>query len=353
MKFWFLLVCFGLWAGGGMAGKSDMEDKLRAAVAAGDMKGLHSVLVIHKGEIFAEVYFPGEDQRWGTPLGMREHGPDTLHDLRSVTKSIVGLLYGIALGEGIVPEVNDALLESFPEYADLAADPARQKVDVGHVLTMKMGFEWDESLPYSDPRNSEIAMELAEDRYRFALDRPIVGPPGEQWQYNGGATAIIARLIEKGSGMPLDQFAADRLFQPLGITDFDWVQGGDGQASAASGLRLNIHDLAKIGQMVLDDGAHEGTQIVPSDWLKASFTPQAELDWLRYGYFWWLAGGKGAPFWVAGFGNGGQRMTIQANQDLLILVNAGNYNQPDDWKIPVRVIDEFLVPAFRKHLAEK
>ena len=336
-----------------MAGKSDMEDKLRAAVEAGDLKGLHSVLVIHEGEVFAEAYFDGEDQRWGTPLGLREHGPGTLHDLRSVTKSIVGLLYGIALSEGLVPEVNAPLLEQFPEYADLAGDPQRQKLDVGHVLEMKMGLEWDESLPYSDPRNSEIAMEMADDRYRFALDRPILGPPGKDWQYNGGATAIIARMIEKGAGMPLDAFARDRLFTPLGITDFDWVEGADGTPSAASGLRLNIHDLAKIGQLVLDRGAHEGRQIVPEDWLTASFTPRANLDGLRYGYFWWLAGGKGDPFWVAGFGNGGQRLTIQANLNLLILVNAGNYNQPDHWKIPVRVIEEFLSPAFRAYLKGK
>jgi CubicO group peptidase (beta-lactamase class C family) len=105
--------------------------------------GLHSVFVLRKGDVFAEAHFAGEDQSWGQALGVVDHGPKTLHDLRSVTKSIVGLLYGIALGEGLVPGVDAPLVEQFPEYADLAADPERAKITVGDALSMQMGTEWD------------------------------------------------------------------------------------------------------------------------------------------------------------------------------------------------------------------
>ncbi len=113
------------------------------------------------------------------PLGTVTFGPDTLHDLRSVTKSVVGLLYGIALDRRLVPPPDAPLLAQFPEYPDLAADPARALLTVENALTMTMGFAWDEQRPYTDPANSEIAMENAPDRYRYILDQPIVAAAGQ------------------------------------------------------------------------------------------------------------------------------------------------------------------------------
>ena len=139
----------------------EVEKKIQQAFDEGKLKGLHGMLVTLRGETFAEVYFKGKDQSWGTPTGIRQHGPDTLHDLRSVTKSIVSLLYGIALSESAVPKPDSSLIAGFPEYTDLAADIERQKITVADALTMQMGIEWNEDLPYSDPRNSEIAMEYA------------------------------------------------------------------------------------------------------------------------------------------------------------------------------------------------
>lgn len=324
-----------------------MKAKLDAAFAAGELEGLHSVLVLYRGEVFAEAHYPGVDEAWGKPLGARRHGPDVLHDLRSVTKSIVSLLYGIALADGLVPPVDTPLVDGFPEYPDLAADPARRRIRVEDALTMRMGVEWDETRPYSDPRNSEIAMERADDRYRYALSRPVTGPPGEAWVYNGGATALIARLIAKGAGKSIDAYAREKLFEPLGIMAFEWARGRDGAPSAASGLRLNVHGLARIGQMVLQRGAWDGRQIVPKTWLAASQEAHADAGELDYGYFWWLAKwGDPPPLWAAGFGNGGQRLTVQARSNLVVVVFAGNYNQPDAWKLPVKVLLEFVYPAF-------
>jgi CubicO group peptidase (beta-lactamase class C family) len=329
-----------------MAKDKRMEENLDKAFTAGELSGLHSVLVIHKGTIVAEKHYPGEDQRWGKPLGTIEHTGDGLHDLRSVTKSITGLLYGIALSEGIVPGLNESLIQQFLEYADLARDPRRNKILIRHALSMKMGTEWNEDLPYSDPHNSEIAMERAADRYRFALDRPMVNEPGDWWTYNGGATALIGKLIAKGAGVPVDVYARSKLFTPLGIREFEWVSGADGVPSVASGLRLNIHDLARIGRLILDNGVWQGKQIVPKDWLDVSFTPHAVLrDGLRYGFFWWLGPDGTPPYWVAGFGNGGQRLMISPANKLIVVVFAGNYNQPDAWKLPVKIITEFALPA--------
>ncbi|MDF1722021.1 MAG: serine hydrolase [Minwuia sp.] len=313
------------------------------------MPGLHSALILHRGRPLAEVRFPGEDERWGSPLGVRAHGPDTLHDLRSVTKSIVALLYGIALDDGLVPPLDAVLVDQFPHYPDLAKEPERRKILIRHVLSMQMGTDWNENLPYTDPRNSEIAMELAADRFRFILDRPMVTRPGDRWNYSGGATALIARLIAKGTGRSIDAYARERLFAPLGITDFEWVKGADGVPSAASGLRMNIHDLVRIGLMIHDAGRFEGDQVVSESWLTAAFSPRADLQTgLRYGFFWWLHPAGDPPLGVAAaFGNGGQRLSVGLESGLTVVVLAGNYNDPEAWRIPVKVITDFAVPAIK------
>ncbi|WP_282608155.1 serine hydrolase [Pelagibius sp. Alg239-R121] len=327
--------------------QSDVAEKLDAAVGEGKLDGLHSVLVVRNGKLVFERYYEGLDERWGRSLSLVRFDAETKHDLRSVSKSIVGLLYGIALQEGLAPALDAPIVDSFPEYKDLAADSDRRRMTVADALTMRLGTQWNESLPYDDPNNSEIAMEFSPDRYRFVLDRPFATKPGTQWQYNGGTTALLAKLIARGSGKPLFDFARDKLFDPLGISDVEWVKGIDGEAAAASGLRMRPRDLAKIGQVVLNRGQWNGKQLVPEDWLAESLTPRARVDdILEYGYQWWLGTSPvtGEP-WMAAFGNGGQRLMIMPNFDLAIVITAGNYNQPGDWRLPVTVIVDYVLAA--------
>jgi CubicO group peptidase (beta-lactamase class C family) len=322
---------------------------IAAAARNGALRNLHGVVVTKHNRLVFEAYFSGQDESWGRPLGDVRFGPETLHDLRSVTKSIVSLLYGIADGDGRVPKVECPLLDAFPEYTDLRDEPARLKILVGHALTMTMGVEWDEMLPYSDPRNGERLMEEAPDRYRFSLDRPIVATPGVRWTYNGGTTALLAKLVARGVGRPLIELATDRLFAPLGIRDVEWITDRAGEPIAASGLRMRPRDLAKIGQLLLNQGRWGERELVPPAWLRASMEPRAEIDaFVRYGYQWWLAssglGDRAVP-WVAAFGNGGQRLFVLPELDLVVVVTAGNYNQPDQWRTPLAVLDQFVLPA--------
>ncbi|MEM9426059.1 MAG: serine hydrolase [Pseudomonadota bacterium] len=330
----------------GILAAETMEETLTHAFDAGELPGLHAVVATQNDELVGEAYFAGEDERWGQSIGVVEHGPDTLHDVRSVTKSIVGLLYGIALEEGLVPGLDAPLLEQFPDHADLKDGTACEDITIRDTLTLQMGTEWDESLPYTDPRNSEIAMELAEDRYRFVLERPMVTKPGTEWSYSGGAVALIGKLIADGSGMPLDQFAESRLFAPLGIDSFEWIRGSDGVPSAASGLRLTARDLAKIGQLVANDGAYEGTQVIPKDWLAASFVPAADIEeGFSYGFLWYLAKGLSGDTIVIGIGNGGQRLTVQPKTGLVVVSLAGRYNDWSAWQLGVDVLVNHAVPA--------
>jgi CubicO group peptidase (beta-lactamase class C family) len=327
----------------------NVAGRLEDAVRRGELPNLHAVVVARDGKLVLERYYAGPDERWGQPLGTVTFGPEIKHDLRSISKSIVGLLYGIALAEDRVPALDQPIIDRFPAYPDLAADPARRRMTIAHALTMTLGTEWDETLPYSDPRNSEIAMEMAADRYRFILDRPLITAPGSRWVYNGGATAVLAHLIARGTGQPLLEFAREKLFEPLGIVDTEWVLGTNGEPAAASGLRLRARDLARIGQLILNRGRWGERQVVPAGWLATSFETRVPAEGgLEYGYHWWLWPGRAdSRRWIAGFGNGGQRLTVVPELDLVAVVLAGNYNQPDAWKLPVAITTQIVLPALR------
>ncbi|MEM1047484.1 MAG: serine hydrolase [Pseudomonadota bacterium] len=324
-------------------------ETLDAAFAAGKFNNLHAVVLVRGGKIVLERYFAGPDQRWGTPLGPVNHSADTKHDLRSISKSVVGLLYGIALAEGKVPLLDASLVAQFPDYPDLAGDAERGRITIADTLSMQLGLKWNEDLPYTDPRNSEVAMERADDRIRYVLEQPILTDPGTRWTYSGGSTALVGHLISRGTGQDLMTYATEKLFRPLGIDDVEWVKGSNGEPAAASGLRMRAPDLARIGQMMLNGGTWQGQRIVPADWLEASFAGDARLeDGLEYGKQWWLGRLRNGERWIGGFGNGGQRLMIYPSLDTTIVLLAGNYDQPNAWRMTLAVLTDVIFPAIRR-----
>lgn len=328
--------------------------KLCAGVESGLLPHLHAVLAERGGETVLESYGTGPDENWGVPLGEVRFGAQTLHDLRSVSKSIVSLLYGIALERGDVPRLDTPLLDLFPSYEDLAEDPQCKRLTVEHALTMTLGMDWDETRPYTDPENSEIAMERAPDRLRYILERPFVADPGTRWIYSGGATALIGAILETGTGRKLPDLARDVLFGPLDITRFEWSAGPDGTHSPASGLRLSAPDLLKIGRLVLNNGLHAGRRLVPEAWIAASLTPViATGEGPDYGYFWFCGQAPvpalGGPTpWFAGFGNGGQRLWLCPKADVAAVIFSGNYNAWNAWVAPTRVWSEIILANLRE-----
>jgi CubicO group peptidase (beta-lactamase class C family) len=308
----------------------DLPERLAQGVKSGALANLHGVAIIRQGKLAVESYFTGPDERWGRSLGTVAFNADTLHDVRSISKSVVSLLYGIALEEKKVPSLITPLLEAFPAYADLAQDNRRRQILISHALSMTMGLEWNEDLPYSDPRNSEIAMELSADRYRYVLERPISTPPGVKWLYSGGTTALLGHLISKGAGMPLLDFAREKLFSPLGIEKVEWTLGLNGEAAAASGLRMRPTDLARIGQLLLQQGEWNGRNIVPAKWIAESLISRADsYEGLQYGYQWYLIKRRDGTLSYMGIGYGGQRLVVTPALELAYVIFMGNYQRAD------------------------
>jgi CubicO group peptidase (beta-lactamase class C family) len=306
-----------------------LGDRLDQGVAGGELVNLHAIVVLHRGRRVLERYYAGEDELWGRPLGRRSFDADALHDLRSVSKSIVGLLYGLALADGLVPALDTPVLQAFPAYRELAEDPRRLDIHLSHVLGMTMGLEWDEDIPYSDPRNSERAMEASSDRLRYVLERPIVEQPGRRWCYSGGATTLLGHLIARGAGMPLLDYARRRLLEPMGMEQVEWTPGTNGEAAAASGLRMRARDLARVGQLLLQRGQWQGRTLVPRPWLDQCL--QARVDaWpgLRYGYHWYAGRNRDGQDFHMAIGLGGQRLVAMPGQDLAYAIFMGNYDSP-------------------------
>jgi CubicO group peptidase (beta-lactamase class C family) len=314
---------------------------------------IHAVVVVRKGKLAMERYFRGADERWGSPLGTVQYAADVKHDLRSISKSVTSLLVGIARGEGKFPALDSSAIDFFPQYAGLKT-AGNARITFTDFLTMSSGLAWDESLPYSNPANSERRLIDAPDPLKYVFEQRLVARPGEIYNYNGGGTTVLGAAVAKATGQRLDDYARDKLFSPLDITDYDWVKlpfAADSPPAAASGLRLRARDAAKLGQLLLSDGTWQDKQVLPKGWAADSIKPRLNGDGLFfYGYQWWLGRSfhNGAELtWAAGVGYGGQRLYVVPALDLVVMVNAGHYGGPLQGVIPIGIFTRVVLPAVK------
>lgn len=308
---------------------------------------VHAVLVVRHGKLVYENYFTGSDEPLGSQARSVTFDAAAKHDLRSIEKTIVSLLVGIAIGQGRISGIDQPVLPMLAEYADLRS-AEKDRITLRHLLTMSLGLAWNEDLPIFDPHNNETKMYFSSDPVRYALDQPVEFPPGTAYRYDSGSVIVLGALLEKATGQKLDDFARTALFAPLGITDFEWAHLRAGVASPY-GLRMRPRDLAKIGQLVLNQGAWHGKQIVPADWVQAAITPQINGQQLYfYGYLFWLGRSllRGQEVdWAAGVGLGGQRLFIVPALDLVVVVHSGLYSSSLQGIAPLVILDRFVLPA--------
>lgn len=309
-------------------------DRLTRDILAGEYPNTHAVLVEYDGKLVYENYFSGTDERWGEPIPTRALGPDSLHDLRSISKSVTSALLGITLADSFDAAVARPVADYLP---GLDVDASRRGITLHHLLTMTAGLEWNEmDVPYTDSTNDELRLYDARDPAAEVLDRPLVSAPGDTWYYSGGTTQVLATIVSELTGQTLDDFAREHLFDPLGITDFEWLGPGGwtpDNPAAMSGLRLTARDLAKIGSVYLHGGRWRGRQVVPAEWVaRSSERHVPEIgDWSReglwgYGYQWWIGDWPTGQRVVAGVGNGNQRLFVVPSERLVVTVFAGQYN---------------------------
>ena len=301
---------------------------LTAEIKKGDYGTVTSVLVYQRGTILYEQYFNGADAA-------------TLHNTRSATKTVAGMLVGAAISDGLIAGVDEPVASFFPKLQPLKnPDPRKDRITIEDFLTMSSLLECNDSNRYS--RGNEERMYLVEDWVRFTLDLPIKGfaawderpednQYGRSFSYCTAGAHTLGQVVARASGGGLAEYAQKRLFAPLGIKRAEWQRTSLDRAVAAGGLGLTTRSFMKLGQLFTNKGAYSGKQILPAAWIEKSLkTHVIAREGVEYGYLIWKS-----PAEVSGrqimtnfmSGNGGNRIVFIPKEDLVIVLTKTDYSK--------------------------
>ena len=217
------------------------------------------------------------------------HGTD-LHTMQSVSKTVTSAIIGVAITRG---DFKAALDRPVLGYFDLAkvknVDDRKRRMTLQNILTMTTGLDWNEDVPYDDPRSDSSLMEATDDWVQYVIDKPMAHDPGTVFNYSSGATELLAYIFKKETGQDIDAYGEKYLFAPLGMRH-EWKRTYLGVVDTEGGLYLNGADLAKIGYLYLNDGVWDAQRLISSAWVQHSLTPAVDTGWqsLKYGFKWWL-----------------------------------------------------------------
>jgi CubicO group peptidase (beta-lactamase class C family) len=283
-------------------------------------KNVESVIVFSHGAIIFEKYYNGFIK-------------DSLHQIQSQTKSVVSLLMGIAIDKGYIKSEYEPVSRYFPDEFNKEGG-LKSSVTIKDLLTMSAGFEWEEMLPFDDPKNDNMNMFNSGKWLKYALSRPMAKKPFTEFKYNSGCPMIVAGIIEKAAKMKLDEFAARYLFEPLKIKRFRWQKDSTGFCHAGGGLFLKPGDMLKIGGVVMNVGKWDNQQLVSENWIRKATESHlsTSFDTSAYGYFWWIRemttnGGKTTKI-VSAEGAGGQKLYIIPEYKMIVAFTERNYVTP-------------------------
>jgi CubicO group peptidase (beta-lactamase class C family) len=278
--------------------------------AGGDAAAIprvRSLLVARHGHLVAEYYFGGTDST-------------TLFDVRSVTKSVVCALTGIALRDGVLPGVAAPIAPYLAPTDTL--DSVDSAVTLRHLLTMTSGYEWDETT--GPDYNSWV---VADDHVQYLLDRAHAGLPGGTFTYNSAAVHTLGVVLQNAAAASLPQYAADHLFRALGVDTVAWEPLDRGTVNGGSGIALRARDLLKLGQLFLQRGWSGDASVVPESWVDSVTRPH--FAWrqavgaqqrVTYGMLWWVSDAAPAAFFAWGYG--GQFVYVVPSRDLAVVATA-------------------------------
>lgn len=250
-----------------------------------------------------------------------------MHTLQSVTKTITSVIIGVAVTRKEFPSLHTPVLSFFDTSHVKNIDDRKRRMTLLHLLTMTAGFDWNENVHYSDPRNDCTKMEASFDWVQYVVDKPMALEPGEKFNYNSGASQMLAYIFRKATGVDIEEYAAKFLFAPLGIDQYFWKRIPSGLADTEGGLFLRETDLAKIYYLYLREGIWNGKQVVSKEWVKASVTPYTRVgNTAQYGYKWWLFayGPNNEKNVWAGSGFGGQWPLIIPELDMVVVFSGWN-----------------------------
>lgn len=276
---------------------------------------LKAVVVLRDGKVAAERYYNGHDAR-------------SLHDIRSAGKSVTALLAGIAADRGRLRFEQPA-----SRCLPAAGAGTLAGMRVSDLLSMRSGLDADDENPQSP--GSEDRLDEAADPVAFAMAVPRREPPGTRYAYNSLTAYLAGLCVEGAMAQPLDEFARERLFAPLGIADWRWQRDAGGHAKGQGNLWLRAGDFARIGQMALDGGRWQGREIVRAHTLAAILAPRVGIAAVDpyaddYGYFWYRRVQRigGREFQVVfASGNGGNKLYLVPALRMVVAIQSAAYGR--------------------------
>ncbi len=295
---------------------------------------IHSIVIIKDGKLVFEKYYSGQDIALDSEFKLveKEFNRDTLHCLASSTKSVTSILLGIAIDQGFIAGIDEKMIHFYPEYDSRG----KEEISIKHMLTMSSGIPWDESHDYNDPRNNLRQQIDSKDPVEYVFQLPVSAPPGTLFIYNSGTTNVLGDIVSKTSGQTLRAFGEYNLFKPLGIVNYQWLGFplDPDLPICSSTLYLRPRDMAKIGQLYLQNGEWLGRQLVSREWVIESTSQAIEVPLSEstipefitgYGHQWWRGElDSGAQtFFSAGYG--GQFIFVVPQYELVIVFTGAQF----------------------------
>jgi len=309
-------------------------NEMMQKIVDGTYANVHSVLIIKDGKLVFEEYF-------------YEYNKTKLHEMRSATKSIISALTGIAIDKGYIKSKTETVLSYFPEYTFKNLTDDKRRITIENLLTNQSGLDCDVSNPKSE--GNETAMNNSDDWIQFTLDLPMIDVPDGRGMYCSGNPITLGRIVEKATKMTLPDFAKQTLFKDISIKNFKWNFKPDASSSETfCQVYLTPRDMAKFGLLYLNKGMWADKQVISKNWIEESLAKHSVIQGVNYGYLWWLKYLEvyGTRFFgKAAQGNGGQKIYIWEEQNMVTVITGGNYNSqsPSD-----ELIQKYILPAFKK-----
>jgi CubicO group peptidase (beta-lactamase class C family) len=285
---------------------------------------LRSLLIIRNGYLIHETYFSSFADA------------NTTLNIYSCTKSVTSSLIGIAIEKGYIGGVDDLVLDYFPNRTIANRNNWKEAMTIEDMLTMKSGFEWDES-DYSRPDNDYTLMYASECPVQYVLDKPMANAPGNTWEYNTGCSHLLSAIIDNTTGVGTQEFAQTYLFNPLGIDPPHWAIDDQDVPYGGSNLRITPRQMAKFGFLFLNNGTWDEQQLIPKEWVTTSTQSTNYPSW--YAYQWWNEPHRNS---FSAHGYKGQQIVIIPDHNMVVVFSAntnliGNlYNT---------IIDNYIIPA--------
>ncbi|RSC93063.1 serine hydrolase domain-containing protein [Tenacibaculum singaporense] len=318
--------------------KKEKIEALNKKIAQGRFEHINGIVVVKDNKLLIEEYFNGSSR-------------ESLHDPRSVGKTIASTITGIAIKEGYIKDESVKLKEFYDLKTYKNYSLKKDSVTLKSLLTMSSGFVGDDD-DYSNPGNEEF-MYPTSDWVKFALDLPMSTDieVGEKYSYFTAGVVVLGDILNKTVPNGLVTYADDKLFSPLGITNYKWEYTPQNVGNTAGGIRLRAIDFAKYGQLYKNEGHWNNQQIISKRWVEKSLSKQIKQPYTNdsfYGYLFWnktyRVNNKNYEVSFCS-GNGGNKIFIFKDIPFVVVITASGYGLPYMHSDVDKIITDYILPA--------